>query len=87
MKIELGQKVRDTISDFMGIAVARTQWISGCDRITVQPKLDKDGKLPEAMNFDEPMLEVIGEKIAAKTDKANGGPALWAIAQKPKITR
>ena len=40
-KIELGDKVKDTVTGFTGIAVARTNWIAGCDRIIVQPECKK----------------------------------------------
>ena len=60
--IELGQKVKDKVSGFKGVAVAKYEFLNGCTRINVQPKIDKDGKLPEAEAFDEPQLEVIPSK-------------------------
>lgn len=59
MKIELGDKVKDTVTGFTGIAVARTTWLYGCDRILVQPLVDKDGKIPEDRAFDEMGLSII----------------------------
>lgn len=61
--IILGSKVRDTVSGITGIAVARTQWLHSCERITIQPPVDKDGKLMDAYTVDEPQIEVL---IAAK---------------------
>jgi len=57
--IELGQKVKDPITGFEGIAVAKTQWLYGCTRFGVQARIDKDGKVPEAQWFDEPQLEAM----------------------------
>jgi hypothetical protein len=57
--VGLGDLVRDTVSGFEGIATARTQYIHGCERWSVQPKADKDGKLPEYQSFDGLALEVI----------------------------
>ena len=57
--IELGQKVVDTVSGLQGIAVARHEYLNGCIRITVQPKIDKDGKTVEDSWFDEEQLSVI----------------------------
>lgn len=71
--IELGQKVKDTVSGFIGIAVARHIYFQGCERITVQPSVDKDGKLPDTATFDEPDLIAIEEKkLKGKND--TGGP-------------
>lgn len=79
-KVNLGDKVKDSISGFAGIAVARTQWLTGCDRITVQPdKLDKDGKTYDAQTFDEPQLIVVTKAkikvdVEKRTPKERGGP-------------
>lgn len=57
--IELGSKVRDEVSGFEGIAFGRSEFLNGCVRIGVQPRIGADGKLPESAWFDEPQLEVI----------------------------
>lgn len=74
--IELGMRVRDKVSGFEGVAVARTDWLSGCTRYSLQPKVDKDGKLPDVQGFDEPQLEVVTEKKVAATSPGvpPGGP-------------
>ncbi len=78
-KIELGDEVKDTITGFKGTAVARTEWITGCNRINVQPKIDKDGKLPDTCSFDEPMLVITKAKKQPKADKKIGGPRLTVM--------
>lgn len=83
--IELGQEVKDMISGFKGIAVARHHYLQGCDRISVQPKADKDGKLDESTTFDEPQLIVIGKKkITTNGSRRNGGPMPYR--PKPRLT-
>lgn len=78
--IELGSKVRDKVSGFEGIAVAVTQWIVGCRRITVQPQtLTKEGGTKGFETFDEPMLEVLATPAKTKVQstpalRATGGP-------------
>lgn len=63
MKITLGSEVRDTITGFTGIVVARCEWLYGCVRITVQPKQLHDGKPVDYVTFDEDQLEpVVAEK-------------------------
>ena len=74
--IQLGQEVKDIVSGFIGIAVGRHEYLQGCTRITVQPPVGKDKKLPESATFDEPQIEVIGKKkiVLAHGRKDTGGP-------------
>lgn len=73
--IGLGDKVKDTVSGFIGIATAKHSFLQGCDRISVQPSIDKDGKLPEVQSFDEPQLEVLkSKKVVRKKGNKPGGP-------------
>ncbi|KKM21381.1 hypothetical protein LCGC14_1635920 [marine sediment metagenome] len=75
MTIELGQKVKDTVTGFTGIATATTTYLHGCRRIAVQPKVDKDGNIPECQVFDEPQLECLGKKPKVKSgERDTGGP-------------
>lgn len=78
MKIELGSKVKDTVTGFTGIAVGRYTYLSGCDHICVQPQSKKPGELIDAKTFDEPMLEVLAppkpQKKKEKINKRIGGP-------------
>ena len=70
MAINLGDTVKDRVTGFKGVAVARTEWQYGCIRITVQPdKLTKEGKLQAAETFDDPQLVVV--KAGKKADKAD----------------
>lgn len=57
--INLGDEVRDVVTGFQGIAVARTAYLHGIDQIGVQPPCDKDGKIPESFNIDESSLKLI----------------------------
>ena len=56
--INLGDKVKDRISGVVGIVVARTEWLYGCVRCTVQPQA-KDGKPVDPATIDEPQLVVL----------------------------
>lgn len=62
-KVELGDRVEEAITGFVGIAVARTEWLFGCVRITVQPEKLKDNKIGETQTFDEPQLKLIKRSI------------------------
>lgn len=75
--VNLGDHVRDFVSGFEGIAVACHSYLNGCERITVQPKVGEDGKLPDTGTFDEPQLAVITPRQVAVDNgvAGNGGPA------------
>lgn len=72
MIVELGQKVEDTLSGVKGTVIARTEWLYGCVRVTVQPQGEKDGIPFDAFVVDEPQVEVLEEKKAPKADPSHG---------------
>lgn len=57
--IHLGDKVKDKVSGLTGIVVARTEWLYGCIRLTVQPQELHDGRPVDGYTFDEPQAELI----------------------------
>ena len=80
-KINLGDRVKDTVTGFTGIAVARTQWLNGCDRVAVQPeKLTKEGFPREDRVFDEMQLQLLkagvvkGTNLVPTAEPKTGGP-------------
>lgn len=81
--IKLGDKVKDTISGFEGVAISRHSYLQGCDRISVQPPVDNEGKLPDTASFDEPQLTVVVPQIVSKVEEApNGGPERYMPTKK-----
>lgn len=73
--ISLGDKVKDSITGFKGVAIARTIWLHGCARITVQAdKLSKDGQIMDNQTFDEPQLIILKPKQAKVGSRKTGGP-------------
>lgn len=71
-KVNVGDHVRDEISGYEGIALARTEWLYGCVRVHVQSKELKDGK-PVDVTFDEDQLQVIKAKaIQPKVSMVSG---------------
>ncbi len=71
-KIKLGQVVRDKLSGNEGTAIARTEWLHGCVRITIQPVGTKDGVPFDNFTVDEPQLEVVRAKAAPKAEPNHG---------------
>lgn len=59
-KIALGTKVKDKVTGLRGVVVARTEWLFGCLRYTVQPQKLKDGSPIAMETFDEDALVVLG---------------------------
>ena len=74
MKVGLGDIARDTVTGFRGVATVRSEYISGCARVGLQPPVGDDGKVPEAQYFDEPMLEVLQAAAVAAKPTDRGGP-------------
>ena len=72
-KINLGDVVRHKYSGVKGTAVSRTTYLSGCDRITIQPMVKKDGSLGDSYSFDEPEIEVVKAKKAIQPKGKTGG--------------
>lgn len=80
--IELGISVKDKITGLTGVAVARTEYLTGCARISIQPTEVKDGKTAEWVTLDEGQLDVVKDKEkivlnevrAASSRQERGGP-------------
>ena len=75
--IKIGQRVRDTITGFEGIVVARTEWLYGCVRLTVQSDRLAEGKPAEPYTVDEPQCALVGVGIDA--------PYLHAAGERPSV--
>jgi hypothetical protein len=65
----LGKEVKDKITGFEGIATSKHIYLTGCNQFGVQPKIDKDGKIPSKEFFDEGRLVIIGEGISKEEVK------------------
>lgn len=68
-RIEPGDRVRDRITGFTGIAMARTEWLYNCVRISVMAENVKPGtsKLEEHSNtFDEAQLLIVKRGVMAR---------------------
>jgi len=67
--IKLGIRVKDSITGYEGVAIARTDWLYGCVRITIQGDLDKDGQVPDNVTFDEDQLTAIPNAVKKANEK------------------
>ena len=87
MKIQLGDKVKDPITLYKGVAYCRITYLQGCDRIGIQAVMVQDkGKLPEVAELfyvDEPQLEVTSVAKKKKlVEDGLGGPSSFGPSHK-----
>ena len=74
-KHALGSKVRSRLTGLEGTINARSENLYGCNRYAIQPRVDKDGRVPDAWWVDEDDIEIIGDGLASKIKKKlTGGP-------------
>lgn len=64
-EIELGDLAEDEITKYTGIVIGFTKHITGCDRVLLQSQEIKDGKIPDAYNFDVTTIKVIRKGVVA----------------------
>jgi hypothetical protein len=76
--ITLGAKYKDAVSGVEGIAVSKTQCLTGCDRVT----LSTQGDDPKHLTTDVTTLDYVDsgvserfQAIEAKGEVKPGGPA------------
>ena len=78
MAIKLGNRVKDSLTGFIGIAVSRHEYQYGCTRIGVEAEdLDEKGRPKETAHFDEQRLEIVKKsrsKVSEDSDAKRGGP-------------
>ena len=73
---ELGTDVKSDISGFKGIVTSRSEHMNGCNRYWIQPKVGKDGKLPDGCWFDEGEIVVVSApKLKRKNSDRGGFPS------------
>lgn len=75
--IKLGSRVKDTITGFEGVAIGRTIWLYGCERICVEPTTLREGKPIEERWFDDQRVELLEEgtpRVSRESVSTSGGP-------------
>lgn len=74
-QIRLGDRVKDKITGFTGIVTATHQFLTGCDRCTVQPEKMVEGKVVDALWFDTQQLVLMKKEVIALDNATTpGGP-------------
>ena len=72
-KFELGSELKSKVTGFQGINVANSTHLNGCNRCYVQPKVKKDGKIPDGNWLDEPELLLVKKPKAKAKPRKTGG--------------
>jgi hypothetical protein len=76
-KFELGCELKDVVTGYTGIVMARTEYFTGCKHYALQSrKLDKNSKTKEWEYFDESRLVSTGKniKLQETVNKPPSGP-------------
>jgi len=74
IKFKLGTVLKDTVTDFEGIAIARVVYLNGCVRYEIQPRKLKDGNRIESVWIDETQLITKEEGAGLRGKGYPGGP-------------
>lgn len=72
--VNVGDRVRDKVTGFVGIVIGKTTWLNGCNRLGVQPTVLHEGKPIDAVWFDEPQLELVEAEAVSPGPRSTGGP-------------
>ena len=75
-KFDMGDEVKDTVTNYQGVIVAITYYMTGCIHCSLQSKMTKDGKVADWENFDETRLKIVKKARVAKVKPSGkSGPA------------
>lgn len=72
--IKLGDKVECIVTGFVGIAIARVEYLNGCIRYCIMPRAnEKDGKLNDSEYIDEGQLRLqVSNAVQTKSGDTGG---------------
>lgn len=70
--IEMGDRVKDTLSGFTGVVIARSEHMTGCNQLYVLPVSDKDNEVKEGHWFDVERIEKIEAAVIEVKPRLTG---------------
>lgn len=73
--IKLGSRVKDKMTGLEGVAVARIEYLNGCERYEIQPQgLTKEGDVRKSHWVDrqQMLVEIIQEEKTEVEDRPGG---------------
>lgn len=86
MRIKLGDRVRDVVTEFVGVATTVADHLTGCRRYWVEGKVDDKGN-PVGQWVDESRLEVVGEPVTLRQAEVAERPAPANVGAPSSIPR
>lgn len=60
--VAMGDKVKDTLTGFTGVVIARVEHMTGCNQLFVLPKSDKENEIKNGCWFDIERIEKIADR-------------------------
>lgn len=73
-KFNLGDKVRDRVTLYVGIVMCRSEYLNGCVQYGVQSQHLSDGKPIDPVWFDDKQLDLLKRGVVKTESKRTGGP-------------
>jgi len=70
--IAMGDKVKDTLSGFTGVVLARSEHMTGCNQIFILPKSDKENEIKDGCWFDIERIEKITDRAVQLEARRTG---------------
>lgn len=82
-KFDLGDRVKDRVSNLTGIITTRTEHLNGCKQYGINPGVDKDNKMIEGWNIDGEQLVLVDRGLNEDEPivKKETGGAMTRMAQ------
>jgi len=71
--MKLGDKLKDKVTGFEGIAVAKIEYLNGCCQYCIKPQMHTSGKMPNGEYIDVQQLEVVKSDSVIVEAKETGG--------------
>lgn len=71
-EFELGDKLRDRVSEVEGICIGRIEYLNGCRQYAIKPKIGKDGKVHDAEWVDSQQVEKVNGGLNIKKTGTGG---------------
>jgi len=85
-EIQLGDKVKDMVTGFVGVAYSVCENFNGCIQFDIVPEVNKDGTIAKGQWIDSQQLKII-KKGAVKPNNAEKAPVKTVAAQPAKAKR
>lgn len=70
--IEMGDKVKDTLSGFTGVVLARSEHMTGCNQLYILPVSDKDNDMKDGHWFDVERIEKLKAAVIEVKPRLTG---------------